>query len=341
MLLAPTPGALLQRQSELLWRALPAIRDGQQEGIHVARIATRRIRELLPLIDAPNSSRGDLAAHFKAIGRSLGDVRDADVQSALMRYLESRIPAAAPALVVVRQQRERKRLALVRSLIKELEEREFGKVLAAARHAARAHLRSWSWARPSWECRLRRALVERAARSQRAIAHATGVYFPNRTHKARIALKKLRYAVEIADQTAVWPAHDDIRDLKKGQDVLGELHDRQVLIDHLNAAAQGGSPPIEGAQVQLIVQVIEAEVHDLHAKYLARRARLSEICTRAQSAAPASFRRAAPVVAGAVAASSVLYALMRRVPDAREPAIEERSSSAIVTLPGVRGGRSA
>jgi CHAD domain-containing protein len=336
MLLASTPGVLLRRQCEILRAALPAIRDGDQEGIHAARIATRRLRELLPLIGYPATGGADLAAEFKSIGRSLGDVRDADVQSALMRHLESRIPAAAPALVVVRQKRERKRLALVRALIKQLEERDIGKLLDAARIAGRAHLPAWSWSRPAWEQRLRRALVERAAESRRAIAHATGVYFPNRAHKLRIALKKFRYAAEIADETAVWAAHDDIRDLKRGQDVLGDLHDRQALIDHLTAAVDAGSPRIDAAQVNLIVQVVEAEVHDLHAKYLAKRGRLAEIATRGEAAARANLGRAVPVVAGAVAASSVLYALIRRGIDRGSAEREERSSSPVATLVTVR-----
>jgi CHAD domain-containing protein len=336
MLLAPTPGVLLQGQSKILRGALPAIRDGDQEGIHVARVATRRVRELLPLIDRGTRGLGDLAADFKAIGRSLGEVRDADVQTALMRHLETRISAAAPALVVVRQKRERKRLVLVRALIKQLEEREISKLLDLARIATRAHLFSWRVWRPSWEQRLRRALGDRAREARSAIAHATGVYFPNRAHKARIALKKFRYAVEIADETAVWTAHDGIRELKKAQDVLGDLHDRQVLIDHLTAALDSGSLPIEAGQVHLIVQVVEADVHDLHAKYLARRSRLAEICARGEAAADSNLRRTVPVVAGAVAASSVLYALMRRASDRDDAAIEERSSSAVVSLPTVR-----
>jgi CHAD domain-containing protein len=150
-------------------------------------------------------------------------------------------------------------------------------VLDAASCAARVHLPAWSLSRPSWEHRLRRALVERAAEAPSAIAHATGVYFPNRAHTARIALKRFRYAAEIADETAVWSAHDDIRELKKGQDMLGDLHDRQELIDHLTTVVDSGVVPIEPGQVQLIVQVVEAEVHDRHAKYLARRSRLTEI----------------------------------------------------------------
>jgi CHAD domain-containing protein len=341
VLLAPHPGVLLRRQSDIFRGALPAILDGDQEGIHVARVATRRVRELLPLIDHPASAHGDLVAEFKAIGRSLGEVRDADVQSTLLRYLESRIPAAAPALVVVRQKRERKRLALMRGLIKQLEEREIGKLLDRARIAARTHLSAWSLWRPSWEHRLHRALVDRAAQAREAIAHATGVYFPNRAHTARIALKKFRYAAEIADETAVWAAHEDIRELKKGQDVLGDLHDRQALIDHLTAAVDSGSLAVETAQVQLIVQVVEAEVHDLHSKYLTRRSRLAEICARGEAAARSNVYRAVPVVAGAVAASSVLYALVRRRSDRSDAEIEERSSSRLATLATARVSKMA
>jgi CHAD domain-containing protein len=339
MLLAPTPGVLLRRQSEILRGALPAIRDGNEEGVHVARVATRRVRELLPLIDHPTRGRADLASEFKAIGRALGQVRDADVQSGLMRYLESRIPAAAPVLVVVRQKRERKRLAMIRSLIKQLEEREIGKLLDVAQIAARSHLSAWSRSRPSWEHRLRRALVDRAVDARSAIAHATGVYFPNRAHHARIALKKFRYAAEIADETAVWAAPEGIRELKKGQDVLGDLHDRQALVDHLTAALDSGSQPLEADQVQLIVQVVEAEVHDLHAKYLGRRSRLLEICARGEAAGPSPFRRAVPVVAGAVAASSVVYALIRRASDRSEPAIEAVADPALVTVSAARRGQ--
>ncbi|HEY1336863.1 MAG TPA: CHAD domain-containing protein [Bryobacteraceae bacterium] len=338
MLLAPTPGVLLRRQAEILRGTLPAILDGNEEGIHVARVATRRVRELLPLIDHPTAGRVDLAAEFKAIGRALGKVRDADVQSTLMRYLESRIPAAAPSLVVVRQKRERKRLASIRSLIKQLEEREIGGLLDVAGIAARSHVPAWARSRPSWERRLRRALVGRAVDARAAIEHATGVYFPNRAHQARIALKKFRYAAEIADETAVWAAPEDIRELKKGQDVLGDMHDRQALVDHLTAALDSGSLPLEAGQVQLIVQVVEAEVHDLHAKYLARRSRLVAICGRGESAARINLRRTIPVIAGAAAASSVVYALIRRASDSSQPAIEAPSRRPVVALSTVRRG---
>src|SRR4051812_21731269 len=133
MLFKATPGLLLRRQADLLGRTMPRIRDGDEEGIHAARVTTRRLRELLPLVGHGVRDRSDLESQFKEIGRALGQVRDADVQCALLRYLEARIPSAAPTLVVLRQQRERKRLALVRALIKQTEERDVDDLIATAR----------------------------------------------------------------------------------------------------------------------------------------------------------------------------------------------------------------
>ena len=44
-----TPQSLLQQQVSALHDHTPALLDGGVDGVHDARIATRRIRELLPL----------------------------------------------------------------------------------------------------------------------------------------------------------------------------------------------------------------------------------------------------------------------------------------------------
>jgi len=48
----------------------------------------------------------------------------------------------------------------------------------------------------SWRHEVRRQVDEHAEHATDAITHATRVYFPNRLHEARIALKKFRYAAE-------------------------------------------------------------------------------------------------------------------------------------------------
>jgi CHAD domain-containing protein len=67
----------------------------------------------------------------------------------------------------------------------------------------------------SWRRDLRYTLRDRARMAAEAVDHATGVYFPRRAHAARIAIKKLRYAMEIAEQTATANLEGAIRELKK------------------------------------------------------------------------------------------------------------------------------
>jgi CHAD domain-containing protein len=285
---------------------LPEVRDGDPEGVHQARVATRRIRELLPLTAA--SRQADAVVDpFRAVGRSLGQVRDTDVQIALLRLFETRIPGAAPTLVLIRQQRESRRLVSMRALIKEFERLEIDHLLHSVQHGA---VRAMSGAR--WERRLRHAVADRAVGAREAIVHATGVYFPNRMHRARIAIKKFRYATEIAEATGVWRPHDLIRELKKGQEVLGHLHDRQELLDNLPAADDPSTSGVEPAQIRLVAQVVEAEAHDFHGRYLARRQRLLDAAQSATRAAT-PVRRVAWPTAAALAASSTLLLLRRRV----------------------------
>ena len=73
------------------------------QGVHDARIATRRIREVLPLTIEwqRHVADDDLYRRFRRVGRALGGVRDADVRLSLLKRLESRIPGSAPSLVVV------------------------------------------------------------------------------------------------------------------------------------------------------------------------------------------------------------------------------------------------
>ena len=90
----------------------------------------------------------------------------------------------------------------------------------------------------AWRDHLRQQLVERATTAAERIAHATGVYFPNRAHHARIAVKKLRYAAEISQATGASNLKGAIKSLRKGQEVLGEIHDRASLSDTLNSLSR-------------------------------------------------------------------------------------------------------
>ena len=138
MLLSPTPAALLDQQAKVLRTQLDGVYDGRVDAVHDARVATRRIRELLSLAPAlPGAGASDdLTDAYKDVGRALGRVRDIDVQIGLIRGLERHAPQTAPSLVLVRQDHERDRLAGMRRLIKTLERLDVEAVLGriATRH---------------------------------------------------------------------------------------------------------------------------------------------------------------------------------------------------------------
>jgi len=283
MLAAVTPQSLLQQQVSSLQNHTAAVLDGGVEGVHAARIATRRIRELLPLTgewhrpDVVDS----LHQRFRAVGRALGKVRDADVRILLLKQLEPRIPSAVPALVGVRQHQERRRLELMRKLIKQFEHDGLPELMHEALRGRRV---SSAWRRSGrpWRRQLQSILSERAQSATDAVRHATGVYFPHRAHSARIAIKKLRYALEIAEATSTLRTTEAIPDLKKAQDILGDLHDRQELVDELADAMPLSDVARTVDQMGLVTHVVEADIHDLHARYLSRRNRVLTVADGAR-----------------------------------------------------------
>jgi CHAD domain-containing protein len=69
---------------------------------------------------------------------------------------------------------------------------------------------------------------------------ASGVYTPHRLHRMRLATKKLRYSIELADAARVASAGDLVETLKTVQDVLGEIHDLEVLGKWIRVYGEAG-----------------------------------------------------------------------------------------------------
>jgi len=304
-----TPQSLLREQVSALHDHTPALLDGGVDGVHDARIATRRIRELLPLTGEwhPLEVVDHLHQRFRAIGRALGKVRDTDVRILLLEQLAPRIPSAASSLLAVQQQQQRRRLKLMRRLIKQLEHDGLLDLMYEAFPPRRA---SSGWGKGSghrWQQQLQSSLGDRAQRATDAIRHATGVYFPHRVHSARIAIKKLRYVLEIAEATRTLRTAGAIPALKKAQDILGDLHDRQELVDELEDATPSGDAAGTADQLRLVIHVVAADIADLHARYLSRRHQVLTVAGDAHHMKNA--RRAATplmIAAGALAMSSGL-----------------------------------
>ena len=240
----------------------------------------------------------------RAAGRQLGSVRELDVMSELLDSLSDRIPVSAAAeLHLLRQTLRQRRDAARREMVKALEELDLPSIRDLI-------VTNWSWLRwnpvgaairlrrPSWVGSIWMRIIDRKGEAVQAVERAPAVYLPNRTHQARIAIKKLRYAVEVAADTGVWNPPRVLKDLRRLQGILGDEHDLQVLMDFVGARpAQNGVAP----DTSVISNLLMADIHRLHSVYAQRRQwvfQIAEACTRA--AGHSRWRMPVPLVAAAV-----------------------------------------
>ena len=151
-----------------------------------------------------------------------------------------------------------------------------------------------------------------------------GVLFPNRLHGARVSVKKLRYAMEIATATGRIDFEHDLRQVRKAQELLGGMHDHDVLAASLRTARLGA---------QRLLPLIELERRRLHTRYLRRRAALLKISGRAAVCERRDHRSLAirrSMLAASVPLAMLAVPLVRRARrlDVVNPPAAPRSPSA-------------
>lgn len=189
------------------------------------RVATRRMRAILraarPLLD-PEWVRS-LRAEVGWLGGALGPVRDLDV---LVEHLKADAHLLGATderafLVVLRSlesEREADRAAMLRAL------REPRFVRLVDRLATEAPAPPLTSAGGSLQ-----ALAAREFRRLRKRVRALGDHPPDEDlHAARIAVKRARYAAELAERSMGKDAAAVVRELKVLQDVLGDHQDAAV-----------------------------------------------------------------------------------------------------------------
>jgi len=107
---------LLERRTRALSRQLSAAIAGKDVGVHQARVASRRLREALPVLTAglEHTKAGKAQRKIRKLTRALGTVRELDVTLHLIDELAERpaVPRAALAEVraLVIEDRERRRV---------------------------------------------------------------------------------------------------------------------------------------------------------------------------------------------------------------------------------------
>lgn len=300
------PATVLQGEIEALLGYLPLVRDGDVEGVHGARVMTRKLREALPLFarSFPDDVQR-LKRIVKQAGRRLGRVRELDVMEADLTRRAVRMPLAQPAIAAAQAMLEGRRTAARRRLVKTLD----GLRLDRRNELRLQHRRDW-WhpfdrtLATGWAAVLRGRIAKRAEKLSSAIDHAGGVYFPNRLHEVRIAAKRLRYAAELAGKGGLWPCEETVADLKCTQETLGRLHDAEMLLKAVDKLSRKGN--LDDRELAILRGDLEGEIAERHTKYLAQRERLrlaQRACLDAADRLTARRRRVVPVLALSAAAA--------------------------------------
>jgi CHAD domain-containing protein len=278
---------LLRKRIGQFTRTLQDVSTGDVRAVHRMRIATRRLRELLPVLPSGGDEAAKLSRRLRRVTRGLGPLRELDVTAQLVDELRGPFRRHRPALdrvadvvegdrtaarrkvtskhAVVERARVARRLAELSDAVERGE--------ASRAHDDAEHARAWRWA-------VQARVVRRAERLRRAIDEAGGVYLPERLHAVRIAVKKLRYALELLVDLG-GASSADLRTLKERQDVLGRMHDLQGLMARVRSLEASRGASIEDRTgLAALVDALEDECRLLHARYVSDRPALAALAVR-------------------------------------------------------------
>jgi CHAD domain-containing protein len=274
-------------------QALGRVEEGDVEALHRTRVASRRLRELLPLLELDRDLTRKLTRRLRKVTKRLGGVRELDVLVLLIQKLAEDDRYSPAALQQLRAAADKaragargrlaaklptaklERLALKLERVSKNLEPDRSVESRTRRRGVNGPGRAWFWA-------LEARVARRATLVRAAIEAAGAVYAPERLHGVRIALKKLRYAAELAAEARRKQTTADVLALEAAQDLLGRLHDLEMLLVRGREAQASLSPPDLAAWRHLgsLVHVVEDDCRQLHGRYMRDRAGLIAVANR-------------------------------------------------------------
>lgn len=292
---------LMRKRLELFTRTLQGVEDGDVRALHRARVASRRLRELIPVLHLDDDTAAKLSKRLRKVTSRLGGVRELDVLRQLVDGLGAQHPR--PAVDLVRAAIDRDRHEARERLGADSTFEDLRRLAGRLREAldaigddggprgTRRPAREWNWA-------LDARVARRATRLRAAIDGAGTAYNPERLHDVRITLKKLRYALELAADARGLKTTTELSALRRGQDLLGNLHDLQMLIARGRGVRAETTDRVAARDLDRFVDALEADCRHLHAHYVGERDALMAICdrltpARASAARPSRVRRSA------------------------------------------------
>lgn len=245
--------AIADSVTRLIMNLPLAILGEDPEGVHQARVATRRLRSDLrtfaPLLN--KRAAKSLRIQLKWLADLLGAVRDADVMTGVLAHAAEEAgepPGAVQLLDRIRAQRE----AANQHLLDGLDDPRLFRLLQDLVEAAadpptnkaasrRADKQVGSLLDGPWK---------QMKRSVKDLPSGAG---PQELHRIRVAGKRTRYAAEAMSPVAGKSARRFAKKLARLQDTLGDINDASVAIDWLAATSNGLDSSAQDAAWMMIV----------------------------------------------------------------------------------------
>ena len=233
---------LLTRTRELEDQVDGARKNNDIEYVHKLRVASRRTRAALDLFEAcfGRKRAKKWTKTIRNVTRSSGAARDADVQIAFLTSYaktneDKNIALGLDYLITICTTRRR---AMQASVTKALDDLEASEILGDITHSCIAlrvgerkesdikTLATYGKAYDQISTKLAEVLA------LEPFVHDEGAAAKH--HELRIAIKRLRYTMEIVSPLYERGLADQISLMKRFQDLLGEMHDCDVWIQEFN-----------------------------------------------------------------------------------------------------------
>lgn len=274
---------LVERQHFILAEHLmSAIEEGAEEALHRCRVSTRRLRAMLRLCrnDILRSSARSAARRARILGQLCGLVRELDVALELLDELVDQGLVKSAAAGRIRQRIREEQLRQRRRLKGKVDgsiRRKIGRDIQGVTDAMTVIGTDREWVKE-----LARQVSRHAGRLRRLVGVAGSLYVSERVHAVRIEAKKLRYMFEIASETGEAECLSAVTYLKKVQQVLGRLHDLEVLQGLMRSIERPAEPyQMWFRQLESFDGEIEGECRRLHSHFVAEQQEILRICDHA------------------------------------------------------------
>jgi CHAD domain-containing protein len=239
---------------------LEQVRSGwDADDVHDLRVALRRCRSMSDALSEVNPGPGwrKLKKASREVFHTLGDLRDVQVERAWLKKLEPPGDPVRRHMLRLLSREETKYKRTAEQAFGRFDRKEWKKLTKKlAAKASFFPVESVVFQRLALS-RLNRAVeLYREARKRRTAAS---------WHRLRIGVKNFRYIVEnfLPQRSEVW-----IDDLKRMQDLLGDVHDMDVLRGRIRKEA----PRLNPAAVAQWIERIDAERKVLLREFLAKTA---------------------------------------------------------------------